>query len=103
MASPPRYQANPIRDLWDAAAHHSSIKLTCRGCRHQRVFHGAALWYLFEKKGWPDWLRDVPKKLRCAHCGTRRPTLDLTEEDPTGEALPLPSKTEWKRAASRRR
>ncbi len=98
-----RSLANPIRDLWDVAAHHKSVRLTCRTCRHERVLHGAALWTLFEKKGWLDWLRDVPIKLRCAQCGAKRPELTVTEDDPTGEALPLPSHSEWKRAASRRR
>jgi hypothetical protein len=103
LASSQREKLNPVRDLFDAAAQHYAIKLTCRRCRHQRIFDPHALWYLFEKKGWPDYLRDVRRRCRCAECGAREPTLDLVHEAPTGEPLKMPSEQEWKRMRTRRR
>jgi len=98
-----RTQANPVRDLFDATAHHLAIKLTCRGCRRQRILPAAALWWHFTRRGIPDWLRDVPKKCRCRDCGARGPSLDLVEEVPNDSSLPLPSEQDWKRELRRRR
>ena len=67
------------------------------------IFDPHALWYLFEKKGWPDWLRDVRRRCRCTGCGAREPALDLVHEEPTGERLKMPSEQEWKRMRARRR
>jgi hypothetical protein len=98
-----RELANPIRDLFDAAVRHYTIKLTCTRCRHQRIFDPHALWYHFHKRGRPDWLPDVREKCRCTSCGARRPTLDLVREPPTDETLPMPSETVWKKELRRRR
>jgi hypothetical protein len=98
-----RDKVNPVQDLFDAAAQHYAIKLTCRRCRHQRIFNPHALWHLFDKNGWPDWLRDVRKRCRCTECGARDPALDLVNEPETGEPLPMPSESEWKRMSRRRR
>ncbi len=51
MAHSVREKHNPVRDLFDAAAQHHAIRLTCRRCRHQRIFDPHALWYLFETQG----------------------------------------------------
>ena len=103
MASPHRDKHNPVRDLFDAAAQHYAIRLTCRRCRHQRIFDPHALWFLFETKGWDYDLRDVRRRCRCTDCGAREPALDLVNEDPTGDLLKMPSEQEWKRMRARRR
>ena len=95
--------ANPVRDLFDATAHHLALKLTCRGCRRSRIFPAAAVWWLFKRKGWTDWLRDVPKHFRCRVCERRVPQLDLVSEPANDNSLPLPSETDWKRELRRRR
>src|SRR5919205_322670 len=92
-----RQLVNPVRDLFDATAHHYSIKLTCRGCRRARIFHAAAVWWLFRRKGWIDWVRDVPKHFRCRVCERRQPIIELVNEAANDDSLPLPSESEWKR------
>jgi hypothetical protein len=99
----PRISANPVRDLFDATAHGYAIRLTCRGCRRARIFHAAAVWHLFERKGFADGLRDVPRRFRCRVCDRRGPVLELVHEEPNDSSLPMPSQTEWKRELRRRR
>jgi hypothetical protein len=99
----PRISANPIRDLFDAGAHGYSIKLTCRGCGRARIFHAAAVWHHFQRKGFAQGLRSVVKRFRCRVCGRRAPVLDLVGEAPNDNSLPMPSESEWKRELRRRR
>ncbi|MEA1015329.1 hypothetical protein [Sphingosinicella sp. LY1275] len=105
----PEGSAYPLRTLFDAAVRQYSIKLTCRACRHVRILHPHALWWMFDKKGWPDSFRDVQRRAVCVPCRklrgeiVRSPRLELVHEEITGEPLPLPSKQEWKRALSRHR
>ena len=94
---------NPVRDLFDAAAHHYALKLTCQGCRRQRIFAAAAVWWHFKRKGLADRLRDVPKRFRCKDCGRRGPSLDLVHEEPNDGSLPLPSDLDWKHELRGRR
>jgi len=99
----PRISANPVRDLFDACAHGYAIKLTCRGCHRQRIFNPHAVWWHFRRKGYSEWLRDVPGKFRCRVCERRRPTMDLVHEEPNDPSLPMPNEDEWKRERRRRR
>lgn len=99
----------PLRDLWDAAVRGRAVRLTCRACGHGAVFSAAALWWLFQRKGWADRFRDVQRRSLCIMCLHRRsekvrnPELELVEEPPTDTSLPLPSEMEWKRELRRRR
>jgi hypothetical protein len=99
----PRISANPVRDLFDVCAHGYSVRLTCRGCRRSRILRAHALWWLFERKSWPDWLRDVPGHFKCRVCARRRPRLDLVNEPADDESLPMPGEQVWKQALRRRR
>ena len=105
----PDGSAYPLRDLWDAAARQYSVKLTCLKCGHVRILHGHGLWWMFERKGWPDRFKDVQRRARCEPCFrdrrviVRNPKLDLVHAEITGEPLPLPDEREWKRACARRR
>ena len=99
----PRDSANPLRELFDAAARGYNLKLSCRGCGRAEVLNRFAAWWLFRKRGWRDWLRDVPARFRCAGCGRKAPELDLVLDDPTTAALPMPPESEWKRELRRRR
>ena len=98
-----RTSANPVRDLFDAVAHHYSIKLTCRGCRRARILPAAAVWWYFRKKDWSEWLREVPGKFRCRVCDRRGPSMDLVQDDANDFSLPMPSETDWKHELRRRR
>lgn len=102
-----RAGANPIWNLFDAAAQHRNIRLDCPKCRHCAIYHAAALWKMFGEKGWNDSLRAVPRRFYCADCsrfgGPKvRPGLILSPDIETVR-LPLPSDTEWKHAIRRRR
>ena len=98
-----RELVNPVRDLFDATVRHYSRKFTCRGCRRQRVFPAASVWWYFHRRGIPDWLRDVPGKFRCTNCGRRSPAMELVHEEATDTGLPLPSERAWKEELRRRR
>lgn len=99
----------PLRDLFDAAVRQRSVRLTCKRCSHETVYASAALWWLFEKKGWQDRLRDVPRRFYCRLCQmrygqrVRMPKLELVSDPPTATDLPLPSELDWKRELRRRR
>ena len=98
----------PLRDLFDAAVRHRSVRLTCRRCGHAVSFAGAALWWLFERNGWRDRFREVERRFHCRRCraaggGTVRPSLDLIAEPPTEVSLPMPTEVAWKRELRRRR
>lgn len=105
----PEGSAYPLRTLFDAAVRQYSIKLTCRACQHVRILHPHALWWMFDKKGWPDSFKDVQRRAVCVPCRklrneiVRNPRLELVHEEITGEPLPLPNEQEWKRALSRHR
>jgi hypothetical protein len=105
----PEGSAYPLRNLWDAAVRQYSIKLTCLECGHVRVLHGHGLWWLFERKGWPQGFQEVQRRAHCVPCRrdrqrvVRNPKLELVHEEVTGGPLPLPNPSEWRRALSRHR
>lgn len=101
----PRISANPLRELFDAAARGYNLRLTCRGCGRAEILNRFAVWWLFRQKGWRDRLSDVPARFRCGGCGRKAPEMDLVQEEPTLNALPVPvaAEAEWKRELRRRR
>jgi len=98
-----RDTANPVRELFDAAAQGYTLSFRCRGCGRVRTFHAAAVWRHFDGKGWSPWLRDVAARFRCRVCGRRTPQIELGHQEPTDTSLPLPDRYAWKRELSRRR
>ena len=98
--------AKPIRDLFDAAVRHRTIKVSC-ACGNVGIFDPHALWWLFERKGWNDRLTAVSQRMRCLQCyaAKRKRTLaalELTSAAHTRQ-LPMPDIIEWKRQLRRRR
>lgn len=92
--------------LFEAAAFHKSVKVTCR-CGHSAIFNAHGLWWWFHRRGWNEHLREISAKLWCRHCrdrlrGTRtRPVkVELVDIAPQ-VTLPLPDEREWKRAVNR--
>ena len=98
-----RTSANPLRQLFDACVQGYNLRLACRGCGRSRVFSRHAVWWRFRRKGWSEWLRDVPKRFRCSACGRRGAQMTLVRDEPTDRSLPMPSESEWKRELGRRR
>lgn len=102
-----REGANPIWSLFDAAAHHSSIRLDCPRCNHVVVYHPAALWLQCQNEGRSDSIRALAGRYYCSWCKTHggrkvRPRVSLCQTAPT-VTLPLPTDLEWKQAIRRRR
>jgi hypothetical protein len=100
--------AYPLRDLFDAAIRYSAVRLTCPRCRHAQVFRAAALWWLFQRKGWQDRFPEVRRRYFCRMCWQRHgdkihADIALVNEQPTDDSLPLPSELDWKRERRRRR
>ena len=97
-----RTEVNPLCDLFDAAVRGYTVKLTCRACRHGRVFNARALWWLFHRNGWNDRYPHVRTRCVCGRCHARtgrkirQPQLELVYDEPTGELLPTPPEHEWK-------
>lgn len=93
--------------LFEAAAWHKSVKLTCGRCRHSITFNAHGLWWLFERKGWESNLRHVALRLYCKQCReafgrrVRAPRIELVRESSDDFYFPLPDEREWKRAVSR--
>ena len=103
----PRDEVNPVWNLFDAATKGHAIRFDCPACRHVGIFHPAALWLMFNNKGWDDDLRHIKGHFYCGLCHKRRakrvrPNLVLSPDKPD-QHLPLPSDSDWKRAISRRR
>ena len=99
----PRTSANPVLTLWDAAVQHYNIRFTCWNCKRVSVFHAAALWWYFKRKGWYESLGEVQKRVRCSGCQATLPCLAVVNELETNASLPMPSKLDWKQEARRRR
>lgn len=105
----PKGSAYPLRNLFDAAVRQYAIKLTCWACQHITIRHAHALWWHFERKGWPNSFKELRKRCVCVPCRKERnqiirnPRLELVHEEVAVEPLPLPSQDEWKRALRRHR
>jgi hypothetical protein len=100
---------HPLSDLFDAAVRHKTVKLTCGRCRHANSFSAAALWWLFQRRGWKDEFAAVRRRCVCLHCWRRHgfkirsPRFELVDEPPLDVSLPLPGELDWKRELRRRR
>lgn len=97
-----------MRGFFDAGRQHKNVKLTCWSCGHVSILHAAALWWLCERKGWPDTFQSVLTHAKCVPCLTKRnqiirnPRIELTDAGQTVE-LPMPSELTWKQAVRRSR
>jgi hypothetical protein len=98
-----------VTNLRDVVAHHLNLKLTSRLCGHSRVFHAAAVWWLFRQRGWSEHLSEVRQRFVCGVCWAahrakaRDPRMEVVEEDHEPPPLPLPPEREWKQESRRRR
>jgi hypothetical protein len=98
-----RWDADGCRvptDLFEAAAWHFAVVATCRRCKHEGVFDPHALWWLFERKGWPNNFASAARRLKCAQCGAGAWLSSDRRREPT-VVLPMPDARRWKNAISR--
>ncbi len=81
--------------LFEAAAFHKNIRITCTVCKNHHVVQAAALWWLFHRRGWDGNFSLAVERFYCLKCthfyGTRlkRATMSITADSPT-VSLPLP-------------
>ena len=89
-----------VTTLFEAAAYHYAIRVTCR-CKRSEVLNPHALWWHFRRHGWDERLFALREHLVCSGCGKRRATVVITTKTVTIDALPLPPLHEWRRAVNR--
>lgn len=93
--------------IFEAAAFHYAIKVTCGACNHSSVFDPHQLWELFRKRHWAEDLRSIPQRFWCRQCGARigervkRARIELVREKADEHGLSFPDVGEWKRAVNR--
>lgn len=99
----------PPHCLYELAMRRLTLQLRCRRCAHSVTFDPHALWWLFERKGWDQRLKAVGDRFHCQECAKlgrmppSRPTVDITDHDPTDTTLRRPPMLEWTKAVRRRR
>jgi len=98
-----------ITTLMECALYRRTLRVSCKKCPNVRMWDAVPIWWLFEKKGWCGFLREVPQRLFCSHCWTERyervrtPLVMITNEPPGETPYPYPGEREWKRVVSRYR
>jgi hypothetical protein len=98
-----RYDADGGRtptNIFEAAAWHWCVVAKCRRCDREAIFDPHAAWWLFERKGWDDNLRDASRRFRCTTCQSRAIVTFSRTKEPNA-FLPMPSARDWKRAVNR--
>jgi hypothetical protein len=109
-AASPEYDhvGRRLKTLEQCALHKRTLRLTCPKCSNVRVLDAVSLWWLFNRSGWEDTLVAVRLRLCCAACRERegsvvRPHLIVGREAPTGDPIPYPDASAWKKLVSRYR
>lgn len=91
------------------ALHRRSLRLSCKRCPHVRVLDAVPIWYLFDRRGWAGFIREVPRRFYCEQCWldhrrkSANPRLEITTEVPVPPQYPYPDERTWKRLVSRYR
>lgn len=97
-----------LRTLMHCALYRTTLKLSCRRCRHVALFDAVPVWWHFHRKGIDDAIPDVLNRFYCTHCWrdrkvVSRPRLEITRDMPRSSGLEYPDEREWKRIISRYR
>lgn len=93
--------------IFEAAAWHYCLKVTCGGCGHSSVFDPHQLWQLFRSKHWDDDLKSAPARFWCRPCSTKagkrvkRARIELVRDQADDHGLPFPDEGTWKREVNR--
>lgn len=99
----------PLRTLFDCALYKINLRLTCRSCGHSTVVDAPGLWWLAERRSWPQAIGEFGHRFYCGPCWrklgvmVREPDIAATSDAPTGPLLPGPDRRQWKRITSRYR
>ena len=98
-----------IDTLMLCALYRRTLQVPCRHCPHVRMWDAVPIWWLFEKRGWCGFMRDVPRRLFRGlrwterHDRVRSPRVTIVNDPPGETPYPYPSEREWKRVVSRYR
>lgn len=92
--------------VFEAAAWHRAVKLTCPRCGHSATYNAHCLWWRLRKAGKDDSFAVLRQRYFCRRCRDadgqkvrpRIETTTLTIDAITGD---WPDEREWKRALSR--
>ena len=87
-------------NLFEAAAWHYAVVVTCRKCGSVGVFDPHALWWRFHRKNWDDGFRNVARRMRCKSCGGGA-FVGWSRNAVSTVVMDLPPASEWKRAIDR--
>ena len=93
--------------VFEAAAWHQNVRVSCGTCGHSSTFDPHKLWWLFTRKGWDDGLAEASRRFWCRKCGARvgkrikTARIELVRDPAQDHGLPFPPEVEWKRAVSR--
>jgi hypothetical protein len=96
----------PPHNLFEAARRHYTIRITCKACKHTRVFDAHALWWLFQRRHWDGYLNQVGRHFFCLKClsagkKVKLPRVEPVKDEPDGPQPPMPSEGDWKREIRR--
>ena len=89
------------------AVYQTALRFECRVCNHWCVVPAIPIWWLFERRGWPDGLHHACKRFYCSHCLSRKgkkihdPHVRVTGEKPSGDPFAWPDERTWLRMARR--
>lgn len=93
--------------IFEAAAWHYAVKVTCAFCSRSVVFNPHGLWWHFHRRGMDDRLSVAHRRFWCRDCAGRvggrvatRP-LELVQESEDDVKLTMPPEGEWKRIINR--
>lgn len=104
-----RYTSDGLRlptTIFEAAAWHYSIRVSCSRCANASIFDAAGLWWHFHSKCWDEHFAAAPQRFYCMACAlgglprVRPRRLEAVKDKPV-IVLPLPSDRDWKRAVRR--
>lgn len=93
--------------IFEAAAWHYAVRVTCAWCPRSATFNPHGLWWHFHRRGLDDRLSVAHRRFWCRDCAARlggrvaaRP-LEIVRESAEDVVLTLPPENEWKRMINR--
>lgn len=89
--------------LFNAALWHCNIVIICKRCANETIFDPHELWALFHSRGWNDHFSNVPAKMRCKKCKSKRVFLTWSRERKPTIDLGIADSGEWAREVRRHR
>ncbi|MGJ3647096.1 hypothetical protein ACLB0R_01305 [Sphingomonas sp. GlSt437] len=87
--------------IFECAAWHKQVVVTCLVCQRRAVFDPHQIWWLCRRKGWEERLAAFRLRFKCNGCGQKRAQIGTSGTETPTVVLPWPDEREWKKAVSR--